>query len=327
MPKFSLRLGSWSKRGFTLIELLVVIAIIAILIGLLLPAVQKVREAAARMKCSNNLHQFGIACHSYHDVQGLFPPGGRFYNQDWNQDRGSWLVYSLPYMEQDNLFKQAVAANGLYTTNAWSIGSINALFQSTKLPYGRCPSDDYNPTATVCNYVGSLGPQCAIGPCGYDPNQQYCTGTNFGWGYPVSPDHGNDWTPVGIRGVFNRLGAPINMAAVTDGLSNTLMIGESLPGQHDHLAQNLWWSANGGNSHCTTIIPINYASDQVVGCGTNPQKSYQNWDVSWGFKSRHTGGVNFVFCDGSVHFISQNIDKGTYQKLGCRNDGQPTGDY
>src|SRR2546423_4253363 len=103
------------RQGFTLIELLVVIAIIAVLIGLLLPAVQKVREAANRMKCQNNLKQLGLAMHSYHDVNNIFPPGGRIVtnkpggvddsNNWWDADKGSWLVYTLPYMEQDNLFK------------------------------------------------------------------------------------------------------------------------------------------------------------------------------------------------------------------------------
>src|SRR5438270_5941426 len=143
------------RTAFTLIELLVVIAIIAILIALLVPAVQKVREAAARAQCQNNLKQLALAVIGYADTNGKrLPPGGLAGGQpgqsngDWGDDRGTWLVYTLPYMEQQPLFRRAeVAAGGPMQATYNSAGKARGagVFGSaSKLPYGRCPSDDYD---------------------------------------------------------------------------------------------------------------------------------------------------------------------------------------
>jgi prepilin-type N-terminal cleavage/methylation domain-containing protein/prepilin-type processing-associated H-X9-DG protein len=345
VPKFLFRSGWTRGKAFTLIELLVVIAIIAILIGLLLPAVQKVREAAARLQCQNNLKQLALATIGYADNNNHNLPQGGFGAQvpnDWNDDRGSWLVYTLPYMEQDNLYKtiQAAAGGPILATpysvswgGQWKNSAQNTrpAVWGTKLPYGRCPSDDWDSNASVSNYVGSLGPQCAPSLCGNNPNNRFCDPRNNGlgdWGYPISPDHGNSWNANDIRGLFNRLGAQFRFpAGIPDGTSNTIMLGESLPGSHDHLAQNEWWYYNGGQSHCTTIVPINSFMPSDVDnsgaqCSNPPRESY-NWNLSWGFRSRHSGGTNFAFADGSVQFLTQGIDMRTYQLLGCRNDGLP----
>jgi prepilin-type N-terminal cleavage/methylation domain-containing protein/prepilin-type processing-associated H-X9-DG protein len=321
-------------RAFTLIELLVVIAIIAILIGLLLPAVQKVRAAAARSKCSNNLKQLALAVIHYADTnKGVLPPGGwsdLWNNGNWNDERGSWFVYTLPYMEQSALYNKITqSAGGPLQTTFNSVGNASgpANLNNVFLPYARCPSDDWNPDVATHNYVGSLGSQCAVGPCGYDPNQKYCNGNSFGWGYPTSPDHGNSNAASDIRGLFNRIGAKILFpASIIDGTSNTIMLGESLPGSHDHLQWAGWYQFNGGNSHCTTIIPINNFMPEDA-LNTSCQNQTSNWDISWGFRSRHTGGTQFAFADGSVHFLAQGINHRTYQLLGCRNDGQVPGTY
>jgi prepilin-type processing-associated H-X9-DG protein len=343
------------NRGLTLLEFLVVNAILALLVALLIPAVQRVREVANRLRCQNNLKQFGLACHAYHDVHQLLPLGGRAVPRgDWGADKGSWLVYTLPYVEQDALYRRITALPG------WLEPGRNAMQRAVdeqvlpaRLPIGRCPSDSYraeNPLFT--NYVASLGPQCSVGPCGYDPFQKYCNGDRGPQeeprlsppepypstlkpltfpGYRASPNQGNTDDPSLARGMFTRCGANIRFADATDGLSSTLLIGEALPEENSDLKTGEgWFRQFGGSNVGTTIIPINYRSDTDDGyedkC-VHAATSMYNWNVSFGFKLRHVGGTNFVFADGSVRFLRETINHQTYQYLGCRNDGQVPGDY
>jgi prepilin-type N-terminal cleavage/methylation domain-containing protein len=330
------------RRGFTLIELLVVIAIIAILIGLLLPAVQKVREAAARARCMNNLKQLALACHNYHDANNSLPPGGVFNpaflgpfpQEKYNQ--GGWTVYVLPFMEQDNLY-QKIPGLGMPQRNAVP-DAIAAGLIPDKLPFLRCPSDPDLPDKPLSNYVGSQGPQCwhnaHVARCGaaHDIHQKFCNGTSEATpvtlspptypGYAASANLGVTKDASQVRGLFGTYGPRITLRSASDGTSNTLLLGETLPAQH--LSRDGHWAGAGPGRALPTIIPLNYYTEyfEADGCTAAPLRYFANGNVSTGFKSRHPGGVLFAFADGSIHFLRDSINHQTYQHLGCRNDGQ-----
>jgi prepilin-type N-terminal cleavage/methylation domain-containing protein/prepilin-type processing-associated H-X9-DG protein len=343
------RLSSKWRHAFTLVELLVVIAIIGVLVALLLPAVQAAREAARRSQCSNNLKQYGLGLFNYEDTNKQLPPGGRKgienpWRAFWTDpvDRGihygvGWQAKILPYMEQKPLYDQ------LYMSGRDNMGNGIFWWETTfqngqqlrvqPLPYARCPSDSSEPIMNnifQSSYSGSLGSQST--PSNNGSCNQWQSFSQFGAGVG---DHGNDIRAAFLSGVFSRMGPDIRLANVTDGLSNTIFVGEVLPECHDHL-DGVWGFNGMGNAHASTVVPINNyttcfnSQAEATGKGgvTHPQCwQKNNWNFSWGFRSRHPNGANFLLGDGSVRFITQTVDHTTYQRLGGRADGNPVGNY
>jgi prepilin-type N-terminal cleavage/methylation domain-containing protein/prepilin-type processing-associated H-X9-DG protein len=329
------------RAGFTLIELLVVIAIIAILIGLLLPAVQKVREAAARTQCVNNLKQLGLACHNYHGDRESFPPGVyQLLSASAPKYRGVPLfVYLLPYLEQDNLFRGWDMTNPLNNT----AGGASAR-TATVLKVLLCPSDliPQNPVVNgglsyaLTSYAGNGGTRS------YDP--QFAS--NDGIFFVIGP--GSQTAPGG---------APVRIADVTDGLSNTLLFGERSHTDPNHdsfvaalgggagqsllpMGQVGWWATSGGRLAAgdvtlSAFAPINYRVPQNYanrGSLTPPVTdaagyAYYNDRRLCAFGSNHPGGANFCLADGSVRFIRDSLPAATLQALAVRNDGTVIGDF
>jgi prepilin-type N-terminal cleavage/methylation domain-containing protein/prepilin-type processing-associated H-X9-DG protein len=312
------------SKGFTLIELLVVIAIIAVLIALLLPAVQQAREAARRTQCKNNMKQYGLALANYHDVYQMFPIGGTGGCCSTPPNLG-FQPRLLPFMDQAPLYNQI---NWSLTDATQQVLADNKKLNIHVIPMAICPSDGRSPTTygTVgqTNYDGSLGSQ--------ENNSSSSSCNQYKIFALKLQNNGDSLDASLLSGMGSRDGPSIKISMVTDGTSNTIHMGEILPTCNDHYGGGFWATNGIGNFHSSTIVPINdfttcswATTNQIrIPTCTNPN----NWNISWGFRSQHIGGAHFLFVDGSVHFLSENIDhQTTYQRLGDRADGQVVGEY
>jgi prepilin-type N-terminal cleavage/methylation domain-containing protein/prepilin-type processing-associated H-X9-DG protein len=289
-----------AAKGFTLVELLVVIAIIAVLIGLLLPAVQKVREAANRIQCRNNLKQLGLGLHNYHETHGSFPPA--YVAAGLNSGPG-WGTLILPDIEQEALSRQ-VPKGAPFWGGSQAVSTAGDGGQ-TPLKMFRCPSD----AGPVRNAdQGNFAVSNYRATCGTLTTVIYTADSDMG----------------GVMYQNSR----VRITDVTDGTSNTTVVGEGKYGvprrvsTGNALSSAIWCGMSG--THQVPGVGTYVWIDNVMWpTGGNPSWSRDYVDEA--FNSNHTGSVHFLFADGSVRGFGRQVDPALRAQMGVRNDGLPLG--
>jgi prepilin-type N-terminal cleavage/methylation domain-containing protein/prepilin-type processing-associated H-X9-DG protein len=339
------------RRAFTLIELLVVIAIIAILIGLLLPAVQKVREAAARMSCSNNLKQLGLALHNFHDQNNRLPPGGAndmspfgtATTASTNQGGSSWKVYILPFIEQDN-----VQAKWVYNANSGNNGTNLGFVNNIRIKTYACPSSPFP------DFAGRTGSTHQVMSTSYTG----IAGATLTGALPPASAPANGFSMTGGANYVDNgilyAGSKVTLVGITDGTSNTWMVGED----SDHLRRSdtrapitatprgyisadtqYGWTV--GASYGTT--ETGYRSGGSNGLGVLPNCTVVRYQINatpgtaagTGFnavgyhiplKSAHSGGCNILRADGSIRFFTNSTPLNVVGAFCTRSNGEVISD-
>lgn len=328
---FSCSRRSRVRRGFTLIELLVVIAIIAVLMGLLLPAIQKVREAANRMRCTNNLRQLALAAHSYHDGAKKFP-GGYYRDERWNHPPNKvWNmnVLLLPFIDQDNTYKKWDFAN---KGNNETQGLTSQVIRVFICPSDALPDPPVNDGYGLTSYGGNAGKR-AYPSDDYSATPPVVNQTKDGIFFTnVQTDGPNPLDPM----LFTFPTVGIN--DIKDGTSNTLLFGERHhydpifdsfdedgDGQPDDNMDGWgWWAYPApGDLFLGSIVPINYLLPPDFNSRTPAEKQSLYDDRLNAFGSGHPGGANFAFADGHVRLLNTNTPLITLQALSTRAGKEP----